>query len=418
MRSPLAAAMFLSVVALVVALSHRYFYSRTVARLGLSDRLRRLGRRLWIASGVGLVGGMMLSRSLPPALGVPVALMVFSWFGFLALLLPATLAGEAVPAVLAVWRRVARSLGGRVPGLGGALAGRDAPVSDLDGLADPGRRAALHRFTAALTGAGATSVAAGGMHTAFSGPEIVRRTIRLPRLPAAFEGLRIAQLSDVHVGPLIGRGYTEGVAAQVRALAPDLVVITGDLIDGSVEQLADGVAPLLDIPSAYGTFYCTGNHEYYSGADAWCAHLESQGVHVLRNRRLTLERGPDALDLIGVDDVGTRGAPGDFDLDAACAGRPADRCAVLLCHQPKGVDAAAALDIDLVLSGHTHGGQIWPYGLLVVLAQPYVSGLHQHTERTWIYVHRGTGFWGPPVRVRVPAEIALLTLTRGDSGPA
>ena len=406
MRSPGTVAVFLTVLTLAVLGSHRYLHSRTVVRLALPPRLAVWGRRFWIASAIGLVGGMVVFRLLPPRPGVLLAIGVFCWLGLLGILLPATAVGEAIPLLARLWEhlraRMARRW--RFDVSGGAT--RDDQV-------DPSRRAALARFTAAATGAGALSVAADGVRTALAGPEVVRLTVRLPRLPPAFEGLRVVQLSDVHVGPLIGRDYTDAVAAQVRALRPDVLVITGDLVDGSVAQLAEDVSPLLSLPATHGTFFCTGNHEYYSGADAWCEHLASRGVVVLRNQRHTLERNGQHLEIVGVDDWGARAPESGFDLDAACRDLPPDRCALLLCHQPKGIDAAAAAGLDLVLSGHTHGGQIWPYGYLVALVQPYVQGLHTHTDRTQIYVHRGTGFWGPPLRVRVRAEIALLTLTSG-----
>jgi predicted MPP superfamily phosphohydrolase len=393
---------FIAVMVTAVVLAHRYLYLRFVRDLDPSDRWRRIGRNFWIGAATFQVAGMIGFRFLSPSIGVVLAGAVFCWLGLLAILLPITLLGEPFRLMRRVWSKL-------------RPAGEAAPKAGADAPSDPQRRIALARFTAAVSAAGSASVAAAGVRTALSEPELREVRVVLDRLPKAFDGLRIVQLSDIHVGPTIGREFTEHLLERVTALAPDLVVLTGDLVDGSVERLAEDVAPLGRFPARFGTLFCTGNHEYYSGVDPWCAHFESLGIRVLRNARHTLTLGDAALDIVGVDDWGGRGRPGGFDLDAAVAGRDATRCAVLLCHQPKGVDAAAAAGLDLVLSGHTHGGQIWPYNYFVLFQQPYVKGLHRHGEHTQIYVHTGTGYWGPPIRVKVPAEIALITLVCGPT---
>lgn len=391
MRSPAQLVAFLGGLSLAILLAHRYLYLRFVRDLAPPERWKRIGRLFWGSAAAFLLLGMITFRFLPPTIGVLLAGAVFCWLGLLAILLPITLMGEPfrwARAVKTRWRRRTA----------------DAPP------ADPQRRVALARFTAAVTAVGSTSVAAAGVRTALAEPELRELTVTLTRLPRAFDGLRIVQLSDVHVGPTIGREFTERLLARVNALKPDVVVLTGDFVDGSVAHLADDVEPFGRFDAPLGTFFCTGNHEYYSGVDPWCAHFEGLGIRVLRNARHTFERDGQALELIGVDDWGGRGRPGGFDLAAALVGRDASRCAILLCHQPKGVEPAAEAGLDLVLSGHTHGGQIWPYGYFVALQQPYVQGLHRHGTHTQIYVHTGTGYWGPPIRVRVPAEIALITL--------
>lgn len=385
-------AAFLGVLSLAVLLAHRYLYLRFVRDLAPSDRWRRIGRFFWGSAGAFLLLGMIGFRFLPPTLGVLLAGAVFCWLGLLAILLPITLMGEPFR-----WGRALRVRFQAPPAA-------DAPPTD------PQRRVALARFTAAVTAVGSTSVAAAGVRTALSEPELREVNVTLDRLPRAFHGLRIVQLSDVHIGPTIGREFTEQLVARVNALKPDVVVLTGDLVDGSVAHLAEDVAPFGRFESRFGTFLCTGNHEYYSGVDPWCVHFESLGIRVLRNAHHTLTLDGHALDIVGVDDWGGRSRPGGFDMAAALVGRDTERCAVLLCHQPKGVDLAAEAGLDLVLAGHTHGGQIWPYGYLVALQQPYVQGLHRHGAHTQIYVHTGTGYWGPPIRVKVPAEIAQLTL--------
>jgi uncharacterized protein len=195
----------------------------------------------------------------------------------------------------------------------------------------------------------------------------------------------------------------------VNALDPDVVAITGDLVDGSVAELREHVAPLRDLRARYGVFFCTGNHEYYSGANEWVAELGTLGVKVLRNERVTIGEGEDVLDIAGVDDFN---APKKgHDLKTAMHGRDPSREVVLLAHQPRSVFEAAEHDIGLQLSGHTHGGQIFPWNYLVRLQQPFVVGLHKLRD-TWVYVHRGTGYWGPPMRVGIKPEIAQITLVR------
>ena len=217
----------------------------------------------------------------------------------------------------------------------------------------------------------------------------------------------------MHVGPTIGKDFIEELVGTINALAPDAVVITGDLVDGSVTELGALVAPLKDLRAKDGVFFVTGNHEYYSGVDDWLAHLRTLGVRVLRNERLALREGAagGGLDLAGVDDHSAHqfGRGHGTDLDKALGDRDASRALVLLAHQPKTVLAAVRHAIDLQLSGHTHGGQIWPWGYAVRIDQPHVAGLHDH-EGAKIYVSRGTGYWGPPVRIGAPAEITRIEL--------
>jgi hypothetical protein len=212
----------------------------------------------------------------------------------------------------------------------------------------------------------------------------------------------------MHVGPTIGRAFVEDVVREANALVPDMIVITGDLVDGTVEQLRDLVAPLRDLRAPDGVFFVTGNHEYYSGADAWIAHLRTLGIRILRNERVAIR---DLFDLAGVDDARSRGmAPGHGqDVPRALAGRDASRPVVLLAHQPKALKDAVPAGVDLQLSGHVHGGQMVPFNWLARLDQPVVAGLHR-IEKTWVYVSTGTGYWGPPMRVGPGAEVTRIEL--------
>jgi uncharacterized protein len=236
--------------------------------------------------------------------------------------------------------------------------------------------------------------------------------VRLPRLPRTLDGLTIVQLTDVHVGPFIGRRFIERLVAQANALTPDLVVITGDLVDGNVTTLGQAVSALGGLRARFGSYFVTGNHEYYSGVAAWTPFLERLGMSVLRNRHVAIGDGGGTLDLVGVDDwSGSRRRGGQgYDLEAALRGRDGDRAAVLLSHQPRNFETAASRGIGLQISGHTHGGQIFPMTVLVGLEFAYTRGLYRH-EDSHIYVSRGCGFWGPPSRLGSPPEIVKLVLT-------
>jgi uncharacterized protein len=251
-----------------------------------------------------------------------------------------------------------------------------------------------------------------GIARAFDDAELNELAVRIPKLPSALDGISIVQLTDVHVGPFIRRRYLDRLVEQANALDPDIMVITGDLVDGSVAELGSAVAGLAALQARYGTYFVTGNHDYSSGDRQWCAFLESLGITVLRNRRVSIGDAGGSFDLVGVDDwSGARRRRGTgYDLDAAMLGRDPQRAAVLLAHQPTNFAAAAAAGVDLQISGHTHGGQIFPMTALVGLAYPYSRGLYQ-AGASQIFVGRGCGFWGPPARLGSPREIVKLVLT-------
>jgi predicted MPP superfamily phosphohydrolase len=241
--------------------------------------------------------------------------------------------------------------------------------------------------------------------------QVKRVTVPLPGLPAALAGFRIVQISDIHVGPTIKADYLQAIVDRVNALQPDVVAITGDLVDGSVAELRAHVAPLAKLGARHGIYFVTGNHEYYSGVHGWVAELQRLGIRVLHNEHVVLQHDGASLVLAGVPDFsGHHFDPAHrSDPAAALAGAPDGAPRVLLAHQPRTAAAAAQAGFDLQLSGHTHGGQFLPWTWLVPLQQPYTAGLHQ-LGRLWIYVSRGTGYWGPPKRIGAPSEIAELRL--------
>jgi len=231
-------------------------------------------------------------------------------------------------------------------------------------------------------------------------------------LPSDLEGFRIAQLSDLHVGPTLKRDFVERVVDTTNGLQPDLIALTGDVADGFPPALRDEVAPLAGLEAPHGKYFVTGNHEYYWDAAGWVRELEGLGFSALMNEHQVIRRGTGRIVLAGVTDLSSGGLPGHAsDPAAAVAGAPESDVRVLLAHQPKSAFAARAAGYDLQLSGHTHGGQYFPFNLLVRLFQPFVAGLHR-LEAMWLYVSRGTGYWGPPLRLGAPAEITLIQLVR------
>jgi predicted MPP superfamily phosphohydrolase len=269
----------------------------------------------------------------------------------------------------------------------------------------------LARSGAAVAGVAAAGSVGYGMASALGAPRLEQVTVSLGRLPAGLDGLRIAVVSDLHLGPLLGRSHTERVVTMINEQRPDLVAIVGDVVDGTVAELGEAVAPLRDLVSRHGSFFVTGNHEYYSGAAPWVREFARLGVNPLLNQRTEIRSGDAVLDLAGVNDVTGDSEGQGPDYRRALGGRDQTRPVVLLAHQPVQVHQAAANGVDLQLSGHTHGGQMFPFHGIVVLAQPVVSGLHRFGD-TQLYVTRGTGFWGPPVRVGAPPEITMVHLRR------
>jgi hypothetical protein len=258
-------------------------------------------------------------------------------------------------------------------------------------------------------GVAAAGVSGYGVWRAYAPPEVKRLRVPLARLDPRADGLRVAVIADLHVGPLYGRRQVERVVEIVNSLDPDLVAMVGDLASTEAGAVARDAAPLRRMRSRYGSFFVTGNHEYYHGYEEWLDVADEFGLRVLRNQRVEITHRGGAIDLAGVNDRegGRYDDPPDY--EAALADRDPARPVLLLAHQPVQVHRAAAYGVDLQLSGHTHGGQLFPFDALVRLEQPMVSGLAT-IDGTQVYVTNGAGFWGPPMRVGAAPDVTLLEL--------
>lgn len=391
-RSFLSTALFLLVFSALVGAVHYYLWHRMLRATELSRRAQVVGARVLVALGVSMPALLFLGRVLPRDVSKWFSFVVYTWMGLAALLVSVLLISEVVRA--------------------SAHAGSKLLAKPLDAE----RRTFLSRLIASSAGLVTFGLAGSGAASALGEVMVQRVKVGLKRLPKEMSGFRVVQLSDVHIGPTIGRAWLAQIVGRANALEPDIVVITGDLVDGSVEALREHVAPLAELRTKHGVYFVTGNHEYYSGAVPWIAELERIGIRVLRNERVSVGVGASSFDLAGVDDWTANQFLKDHgpDLAKALLGRDPSRELVLLAHQPRQIFDAAAHGVGLQLSGHTHGGQVFPMTMLVGLQQPYVAGLEKHDE-TWIYVSRGTGYWGPPMRVGAPAEITLLELSAAAS---
>ena len=351
------------IVLAILGSAHYYIWLRLIHAARLPSPWNVIATLVFIALAPSLPIATFGLRGMERERAKPIKWLAYSWFGFAVYLLVAAFVTNVACAITSL---------------------------------DP-RTAALIGIAAALL-----TVIYGIVHMA-RGPVVKRKQIALAGLPAAAEGYTIAQLTDVHIGPILGEQFAARVVERVNALAADLIVITGDLVDGHLDELRRHIEPLRGLSARDGVYAVTGNHEYYWNAPAWLEHLRSLGIHILRNEHVTIR---DSFELAGVDD-----STANEDVPRALLGRNPALPVVLLAHHPHTIERAVAHGVDLQLSGHTHGGQLLPLGWLARLREPRVAGLSRF-GKSLLYISEGTGFWGPPMRVGTSSEIALLTLVR------
>ena len=389
---------FFAVMLAVFGGMHFYLWARLARDTGLSEAGRRTAGVLLALAAVAVPAGLILARQLPSRTTRALAAVVFTWMGTSFLLFCAVLAADLLRLAATGVRWALDLAGGRSPD----------PV-------DAGRRLFVARAVAGGALLAAGGAAARAVRSATGEPSVKEVPVKLARLPGQLSGFTLAQISDLHVGPSIREKEVRRVVDLTNALRPDAIVITGDLVDGTVAELRAATDHLGRLSAKHGVFFITGNHEYYSGAGAWLAELRRLGIRTLENERVALgDRAPGgaSLDLAGVYDWSVaRGEDGRWPaLDEALRGRDPDRSLVLLAHQPRGVAEAVAGGVELQLSGHTHGGQIFPWNYVVSAVYPYSKGLYRHGDGQ-IYVSCGTGYWGPPMRLGAPAEVGKIVLT-------
>ncbi|HEY8605856.1 MAG TPA: metallophosphoesterase [Noviherbaspirillum sp.] len=366
---------------IILAVLHAYIGLRILPALPIALPLKVLGA-VWLAASMGLIPAGFMSHAIRRQ---PLADRM-AWAGFLALGLFSSLF------VLTLVRDVMLVAAALIGAYG-------ADLVRWSGVAVP----VLALFAALV-----------GLFNARRVAQVVHVEIPVEGLPEALHGFTIAQISDIHVGPTIKHGYLTRIVEAVNALDADVVAVTGDLVDGAVQHLAPHTAPLARLQARHGTYFVTGNHEYYSGAHGWIAELRRLGLRVLLNEHVVLEHGGATMVLAGVTDFTAHhfDPAHRSDPERALRGAPSNAAVrVLLAHQPRTAPAAAKAGFDVQLSGHTHGGQFFPWNFFVPMQQPWVAGL-KRLDRMWVYISRGTGYWGPPKRFGAPSEITRVRLVR------
>lgn len=372
-------------------LMHYFLWMRLVRDSRLPPSWAKGLRYALTVMAVLVPAAMFAGRMLSPSSVGVLAWPAFIWMGFLFLMVMTLLVVEA-----------AKRSGRAVLKLAKAE----------ENIADPSRRLLLQRAVAGTAAAAVGGMTTYGVARQMDGAVVKHVDVTLEKLPAEMDGTSLVQMSDIHVGPTIGRRYIESLVEKTNRLKPAVICLTGDLVDGSVEELRRATEPLKDLVAKHGVYFVTGNHEYYSGVDEWLHELERLGIHVLRNERVQIG---DGIELAGVNDFsadrfGESHAP---NVMKALERRRGDRATILMAHQPRAWPEAAKLDVGLTLSGHTHGGQIWPWNHFVKLQTPFVEGLYRDGG-SQLYVSPGTGYWGPPMRVGTTSEITRITLRSVD----
>jgi predicted MPP superfamily phosphohydrolase len=387
---------FFVVVIVLWAVLHAYVAWRVVAPLAV-----RGARRKWLYAlfvpGVLAVPPLFLAADLfTPDAAYVYRWIVWTYAGLFSTFFALSVARDLALFVLRRWHSLQARRAGESPSSQG----------------NERRRFLLKASNGAL-GAVSAALTVYGVREARKLPEVVEVEIPIKDLPRALQGYHIVQLSDMHVGETIDKDFILPIVEAVTSLAPDLVVLTGDLVDGSVDNLRADVSPLAYLRARDGVLCVTGNHEYYSGVEAWCQHYRELGMTVLNNAHTLVQREDARLLIAGVTDAreGRKHSGHLSDPEQALRGAPKHDVRILLAHQPRSAAAAHKLGYALQLSGHTHGGQFFPWNLLVGLVQPISQGLEK-VGNMWVYVNRGTCYWGPPVRSFVPAEITSLKLVR------
>ncbi len=403
--------------------SFLYLFLKIKKNFLIGSRVRLLAKILLAVSVLSLlISPVLFKLSLAPyrAIGMnALQLTNYTVMGLLGLLILFLMASDLGFLISRLGEKLS-SLGRRQK----KLKEQSKEQREVEGKGYCSRREVLRSGIELGAGGLALGITGLGAKTAFAGPEVVRVTVAIENLPQSFENFTIAQLSDVHIGPTIKRDYANLLVRAVNSLNPDMIALTGDFVDGRVSQIGEATKEFAGLKGKKGAFFVTGNHEYYSGVDEWISEFKHYGITVLENEHVLIPgRDGEELMLAGVHDQHadrfhkSHISDPQLALKQGSSGKwPAIKqenlVKILLAHRPGSIFSAYQANFDLMLSGHTHAGQYYPYTKIVHLFHPYFEGLHLHRNKTWIYVNRGSGYWGPPHRFLNPPEITLIQLRR------
>lgn len=374
---------FLAILVCILGAIHLYLWQRLVRDAITRRRWRRVAGFALLAGPVLILATVIAEPFLPRPWAAILVWPGYLWLGVMFYLMVVLLLLE-------------------LPVFAGWLVQRRRGV-------DESRRRVLRQGAAIAAGVAAVGISGYGVSRAYRPPRVTRLTVPLARLDPRADGLRVAVIADIHVSPVFGAGQVERVVEVVNRLDADVITVVGDMVSSEVGKVRESAAPLRLLRSRYGAFFVTGNHEYYNGYQEWIEAADDLGLRVLRNQRVEIAHRGGVIDLAGVNDREGEGYDDPPDYEAALGDRDPTRPVLLMAHQPVQVHQAARYGVDLQLSGHTHGGQVYPFDLLVRLEQPVVSGLSE-VDGTLVYVTNGAGFWGPPMRVGADPDVTLIEL--------
>ena len=391
MQKNLSFIIFFFLVIVIITLIHYYLWLRLVKNTNFNAGAKNIGTYFFIILSISFPLIVAFSRLSSFKTFLPLLWVCYLWLGIMFLLFSALLFFDVIKLFLFITSKF--------------FITSKNPIC-LE------RREFISRAIGLTVSAFALKASYSGVKNYFAEPIVVTKNISLTNLPSLFKGFKIVQISDLHIGQLMTGNAVKEIVYQVNSLNPDIIAITGDLVDGSTAKLLKEVTYLKNLKAKRGVFFVTGNHEYYSGVSDWIPEIEKMGIEVLSNKSVKIEKGDDYFYLVGVNDHKAKkfGKKHAADFDKAFLNLEDDKKKILLAHRPIAVKEAFKYGVDLVLSGHTHGGQIWPFQYLVYLKHPYLKGLYQY-KSTKLYVNQGTGCWGPPMRLGSFNEITEITLS-------
>lgn len=383
--------LFFSIGTLVVTSVHYYLWARLIRDTAMDHAFRNVGTYSLIIFTISFPIALFVSRLVPFRYSYLLLWISYLWLGIMMLLFFSFLFTDFIKTLFYLYSKFSNA---------------------SEEMINPERRKFISRFIASSVSVIVFAATGAGIKKYYETVVVKKIKMFITGLPETFQGFKIVQISDLHIGQMMTGLMLEEIVDKVNSLEPDLVAITGDLVDGSTNKLLNELVSLKKLKAKKGIYFVTGNHEYYSGVEEWIPEIENMGIKVLNNESIKIKKNYDFLYLSGVTDHEAKNFSKEYaaDFKKTFSGLHKDKKKILLAHQPVAAKEASEYEADLVLSGHTHGGQIWPFGYLVYLQQPYLKGLYQY-KNTKLYVNQGTGCWGPPMRLGSFNEITEITLT-------